>query len=152
MAKNYMADVAKLLGVELDEEFKYEGLLTFGKITERGFMRRNQGERFVNVYNSDLVTFLTGFNKIEKLPWKPKSGEEYHFVSWYCENGKNWRIGVGNTRHWNTCYIDCLHVDIGNCFKTYAEAEAHKYEVFKRLTGKDWHETYGKEGDDVVAN
>jgi hypothetical protein len=28
----------------------------------------------------------------------------------------------------------------GNCFRTREEAEAHKYEIYEKLTGKRWEE------------
>ena len=46
MTKNYMKEVAKLLGVELDEEFLIEGVDERCKITEDGFfimMRKGVG-------------------------------------------------------------------------------------------------------------
>lgn len=129
MAKNYMADVAKLLGVELDEEFKYEGLLTFGKITERGFMRRNQGERFVNVYNSDLVTFLTGFNKIEKLPWKPGYDETYYRPSEHFTNAVLTR--------WHDTPWDFAYQETGMLFRTAEECEAALPALKQKYLGGD---------------
>ena len=34
------------------------------------------------------------------------------------------------------CYKAC-----GNCFRTEAEAEKHKYEIYEKLTGKKWENT-----------
>lgn len=154
MAKNYMADVAKLLGVEPNEEFEvvipdeteHQPVRYQFNSNQFGCWETEGGNSGFHVHWNLLLMILCGQAYIKKLPWKPKPGEEYRFVSWYRENNKIWRICVGTTRYWKTCNIDCLRVDIGNCFKTYEEAEAAKYDVFKRLTGKDWAETYGKEG------
>lgn len=54
MAKNYMQDVARMLGVELGEEFKLDGRETKYKFTENGII---------------------------KLPWQPKEGDIYYYPS-----------------------------------------------------------------------
>ena len=38
---------------------------------------------------------------------------------------------------WTTDYM-CKYC--GNCFRTEAEAEKHKYEIYEKLTGKKWEE------------
>lgn len=67
MAKNYMADVAKLLGVELGEVFKYEGNNVFGKITEFGLMIKCEDGETWSYKDDDLAQFLIGGYKIEKI-------------------------------------------------------------------------------------
>lgn len=67
MAKNYMADVAKMLGVKLGEVFKYEGDNVFGKITEYGLMIKREGEKSWSYKDDDLAQFLIGGYKIEKI-------------------------------------------------------------------------------------
>lgn len=144
MAKNYMAEVAKMLGVELGEEFKINecGNEPY-KLTEKGLETfvangwRGQGEFM-------FMWLIKGEHEIIKLPWKPKKGENYYYVSWCKENGK-WIISAAEAEYWPIYDGDALRVDIGNCFQTIEEAEAQKYEVFKRLTGKEWSEVHGGE-------
>ena len=144
MAKNYMTDVAKLLGVELEEEFKIKTHgKTLYKLTERGLKCLTTLNGWEENYI--FVLLLCGKLEIEKLPRKPKQGDKYYFVFWV-KNSGGWVISVSCEKY-DECFAgDTLRVDVGNCFRTREEAEAAKYEVFKRLTDKDWHETYGKEG------
>ena len=44
--------------------------------------------------------------------------------------------------------LDNLRVAVGNCFRTIEEAEAAKFDVFERLTGKKWEEVCGKAGEE----
>lgn len=146
MAISRMADVAKIFGIELNEEFKLKKHAEIYKFTEEGlvyYLGDNRGWRIALVTLNGL---LRGEYEIEKLPWMPKEGENYYYVSWL-EEGNEWKIRAeSEPEYWPAYDGDVLRVDIGNCFRTREEAEAQKYEVFKRLTGKDWHETYGKEG------
>ena len=87
----------------------------------------------------------------EKLPWKPKNGDIFCYVYWERNTRTNkWEIGIGVGTFCDRCSQHNFYADVGNCFRTRKETENQKYEIFKRLTGKDWHETYGKEGDDNV--
>lgn len=144
MGKNYMADVAKMLGVELEEEFFLTHSNVRYKITNNGLCYKN-GNDWSVFSDSSLVNLIKGAFEIKKLPWKPKKGERYYYVSWYKENGK-WIIRAEWQEYWPTYDGDVLRVDTGNCFKTCEEAEAAKYDVFERLTGKKWEETYGEVG------
>ena len=156
MAKNYMADVAKMFGVELEEEFKIERHVETYKFTEEGLMYRlmdNLGWCIAPFAQNDL---LTGKFEIKKLPWMPKEEEHYCYIAWRridnIDNIGEWKIRVETTFFTEFSAPDNLRVAVGNCFRTKKEAEAQKYEVFKRLTGKDWHETYGKEGGNNATN
>ena len=74
MAKNYMADVAKLLGVELDEEFKivdlsneYKFLLNY-KFTKNGLYLKDETGAWWLQTNALLHKLLKGEIIIKKLP------------------------------------------------------------------------------------
>lgn len=71
MAKNYMQDVARMLGVELEEEFKLNNGETKYKFTENGlyFLAPDGWWQWSNVM---LPRILRGNVKIVKLPWQPK--------------------------------------------------------------------------------
>lgn len=151
MAKNYMADVAKLLGVELRHVFQISGdSSTFYKFTKEGlFYYSDIRETWQYAGDYILLQLLRGNMTIKKSPWKPKEGETYFFVLWnYSDND----IFTNGTIFRRSCATDCMFVDCGNCFKDQEDAEAQKYKIFKRLTGKDWHETYGKEGGNNATN
>lgn len=81
MAKNYMQDVAKMLGVELEEEFKIENSSLLYKFTEQGlFFKDNEGWNYAYDILDDL---LKGDAEIEKLPWQPRKGDKYYRPSAY---------------------------------------------------------------------
>ena len=148
MAKNYMADVARLLGVELNDEFELNGSNAIYKLSQYGFFFKCDGA-WMRASDYLLIDIIKGEYTIKKLPWKPKSGNKYYHVGWGKVANK-WLIKVYQFTYMSRCAGDNLRIAVGNCFRTREEAEAAKYEVFKRLTGKEWNETYGKEGDDNV--
>ena len=132
MAKNYMADVAKMLGVELGEEFKIDGdELISGrifKIDETSLLEKDMGN-YWGEPDTRLEELLCGDLKIIKLSWKPKDGNTY-----YCPNitfkGISCKVWFGTTSDY-AIYIS------GVCYKTREEAEAHLTEDYKKLTGKE---------------
>lgn len=67
MAKNKMAEVAKLLGVELNEEFKIDGFRCKYKLTYDGLMYWSYLDSKWLI-SSFLKELLTGESKIIKLP------------------------------------------------------------------------------------
>ena len=152
MAKNYMADVAKMLGVELEEEFNIDSRgKTIYKLTEKGLFALSILNGWEKYEDFLLAALLCGELTIKKLPWKPKEEEHYYYVGWYYSKEKEMFIlDVLKGTFLKESALSNLNSFLQNCFKTPEEAEAAKYEVFKRLTGKDWHETCGKEGDDNV--
>lgn len=152
MAKNYMADVAKLLGVELNDEFELNGSNAIYKLSQYGFFFKC-GSSWMRASDYLLIDIIKGEYEIKKLPWKPKSEQFYCYIVWRrIDNISGWEIEVETTFFSAFSAVDNLRVDVGNCFRTKEEAEAQKYEVFKRLTGKDWAETYGKEGGNNATN
>ena len=77
MAKNYMADVAKMLGVELGEEFKIDGSNLIYKFFENGlYFRCIEGWLPAKYQFLDLIK---GELEIVRLPWQPKNGDRYYF-------------------------------------------------------------------------
>ena len=79
MIKNYMNDVAKLLGVELNEEFKIGTFLNPYKLTEQGlFFKDSKKWEYADATLSDL---LTGKIEIVKSQWKPRINEVYYCPS-----------------------------------------------------------------------
>ena len=64
--ENKMAEVAKLLGVELEEEFRIEGFSITYKLSEKGFMRwEDNSQKWYISYR--IGELLTGEKKIIKL-------------------------------------------------------------------------------------
>lgn len=78
MNKNYMKEVAKLLGVELGEEFRIEGspIECSFKFSDEGLIVDNAKGPLQEVLL--LKRLLTGKVKIIKLHWKPQKGDSYY--------------------------------------------------------------------------
>lgn len=81
MAKNLIPDIAKMLGVELGEEFKVNSLyeqMVF-KFADNELLGRvdDEGSMWTPTYVV-LSNLLGGDVEIIKLLWKPKKGETYY--------------------------------------------------------------------------
>ena len=80
MAENKMNEVAKLLGVELEEEFRIEGLTRKHKLTENGL--RCWFDDFQQWYASYFIDeLLVGEAKIIKLPKPILNEKEKEYLS-----------------------------------------------------------------------
>lgn len=80
MAKNLIPGIAKMLGVELGEEFKID---TSGddifQITESGvWMRKGIDKEEWVEKPFEFVMLCNGDAEIIRLPWQPKVGETYY--------------------------------------------------------------------------
>lgn len=122
---NHMAEVAKMLGVELSEEFEVKGFTSeyniTGKFTDVGMeISCRENELLQNDTDWFLCALLCGKVTIKRKPWKPKRGETYWYVEKY---GDIWE------REWHPCRYMSDHVNrykIGNCYRTREEAEANR--------------------------
>ena len=109
---NYMAEVAKMLGVELGEKF-YVGPynLTY-VLLDDGVHNVSSGL----LCPDSLTDLLSGKWIIKRKPWKPSAGDQYWYVSsngsvdYYC---------------WTDDILDFLTYKLGNCYRTREEAEAN---------------------------
>lgn len=118
---NYMAEVARLLGVEIGEKFQIcgNGEATV-KLTEDGLeIVTILGPLIDNANEVCLTKLITGKYKIKRKPWKPKYGDHYWAVSADPIDG--------------TCYLqwedspsDYSNYKLGNCYKTMSEAKENK--------------------------
>ena len=78
---NYMKDVAKLLGLELREEFRIEKCQGLFRFTEDGLQQLLSGDRSTTwalAEPSILKNLLTGKEAIVKFPWTPARMEIYY--------------------------------------------------------------------------
>ena len=131
---NLIPKIAEMLGVELGEEFKINPLSGVYKLYQDGLLNKRDDGKWYNT--TCLTPLLTGQYKIEKLPFDPKEGDTYYFVSWSINRCCQQIYAIKST----FCLTSgcALNKYSGNCFRTEAEAEAHKYEVYKKLTGEEW--------------
>ena len=108
---NHMTEVAKMLGVNIGEEFEIKGrdgayYLTYDGLYHNGF----KCEKTLN----DL---LVGVCTIKHKPWKPIINDTYYFV----------RIdGDVSSAQWISNVWDRSIYKLGNCYHTREEAEANR--------------------------
>ncbi|MEE0507981.1 hypothetical protein [Phascolarctobacterium succinatutens] len=130
MSKNLIPQIAKMLGVELGEEFQVKGddemtyIFTDDglKITYAGGIEISQIST-----NSAFVALVMGKEEIVKLPWKPKMYEEY----WtFGKLGKQWTVG---TLSWKELPYEILLLSKGWVYRTRAEAKTALPAVAKEM-------------------
>ena len=125
MSKNYMAEVAKLLGVELGESFKITSdtqgdYQNYYRFTENNcFETSVDGVKWETATVIVLRDILMGGARIIKLPWKPQKGKRYYipFISTQHE-----RMYV--SYYWVNDDINIEHYRMGIVCKTPEEAIA----------------------------
>ena len=128
MAKNYMADVARMLGVELGEEFKISNDAHIYRITKYG-VEYTLANKMWDRDTFALLKLLNGEIEIIKLSWQPKKGEYYYFP----EVDFQYSCLVA----WHNCPIDFALKEAGMIFKTYEECEAALPALRKKYLGGD---------------
>lgn len=126
MSKNHMAEVAKILGVELGEPFKItsgiqDDYQSYYRFTENNcFETSYDGVEWKTTIAAVLLKhILMGDIRIVKLPWKPREGEKYYVP----------RIAIRpEDRHyyyyWDNDGVDIKRYDMGLVCKTPEEAIA----------------------------
>lgn len=139
---NLIPKIAEMLGVEIGEEFKIAGneMNLFRFDERRGLLVRiNEMHDFEECASGDrYAKLLNGFSEIKKIPFEPKNGEKYYRV--FIHKDGSIAVNMDAWADWTTDYM-CKYC--GNCFRTEAEAERHKYEIYEKLTGKKWREDNG---------
>lgn len=133
MSKNFIPQIAHMLGVELGEEFQVKGddyELTYIftddglKITYAGGIEISQEST-----NSAFVALVMGKEEIVKLPWKPKLNERYWTFMSSLEGGKLYVLNY----MWDNSVIDVALHKVGWVFRTCEEAQAALPAVAKEL-------------------
>lgn len=125
MVKNLIPKIAKMLGVELGEEFKIEGDCRTYWFDLDGLHSGYHVAR----YETDVIlrVLLCGDKEIIKLPWKPTMYEEY----WtFGKLGKKWIV---RTLSWKELPYEILLFDKGWVYHTRAEAAAALPKVAKEV-------------------
>ena len=128
MRKNCMAEVAKLLGVELGESFKitsdtqgdYQGdYQNYYRFTENNcFETSYDGVEWKTTIAAVLLKhILIGDTRIVKLPWKPREGEKYYVprIAFQPENRHSYY-------YWGNSGFDIERYKMGIVCKTKEEA------------------------------
>lgn len=128
MSKNLIAEVCKLLNVEIGEEFKVKGNSTVFRISSDGRIEDKAEEGWFRA-SLNIRDLLNGEDEIVKLPWKPKDKEE--FWSFYLlPNG----VLMLSKRQWNDQTIEYLAMyKAGWVYRTREEANAALHRLAKEL-------------------
>lgn len=125
---NYMKDVAKILGVELEEEFKIKGFEPIYKITNYGLVIKTDSNNWCEMSGDTFLQLIRGDYVIRKLPWQPKKGDEYYYPG----------EGFNNICRalWGNTVFGFAYKEAGLIFKTYEECEAALPELRKKYLGE----------------
>jgi hypothetical protein len=108
---NYMAEVAKMLGVEMNKDFECNESDCIYRVTDRGLTCNG-------CYGADsLMLILNGTFTIKRKPWYPNKNDIFWSVN--AVGDTQWGIWQGATHHL-TCY------KLGNCYPTKEEAVANR--------------------------
>lgn len=124
MAQNLIPEIAKMLGVELGEEFKININGEIYQITKEGMWRKKMNDEG----NFDMwkevprcfIKLLAGGAEVIQLPWKPKKDEYYWTFKQSFEDGKLFVLNYT----WDDSVIDYALFKAGLVYRTKAEAEA----------------------------
>lgn len=117
---NYMAEVAKLLGVELGAEFEVKECQDIKcTIYNDGLYVYPVKDDLCSLPSSEQVLsrLLEGVITIKCNPFKPKIEKTYWYV----------RVdGTVTSCRWFEDQLDAYHYKLGNCYRTKDEAEANR--------------------------
>ena len=130
MAKNLIPEIARMLGVEIGEEFKVEGVAdkTYKFIIDELIVcgEKNANHGYVSA-NMMLVSLAKGDIEIVKLPWKPKKGDVYFT---FVLMDDKWGVG---SLHWGGFPNEYALLDKVWVYRTRAEAQAALPAVAKEI-------------------
>lgn len=130
MAKNLIPEIARMLGVELGEEFKidkYDGLIF--KFVDNKLMTTRpdyKGATWVTPY-ATFNELAGGEVGVIKLPWKPKKGDTFYT---FASIPNKWVVCIA---WWDQTPNHYALLDKGWVFHTEQEAQAALPAVAKEL-------------------
>ena len=132
---NYMADVAKLLGVEIGEEFEIQypshcSVKTTAVFYEDGFKVVHTDAVILKPYwqEAELHGLLNGTLGIKHKPWKPKDDELFFVISY---------DGSIMIKYWDEdSTLHRTYYKLGNCYRFKEEAEENR-DKWMRFYGSD---------------
>ena len=130
MNRNLMPEVARLLGVELGEEFIIENAdRKENVVLAADGLHVIQPNNVVGPDHGKLLSkVLQGLYELKRKPWEPKYKEPY-----YRPNIIYKRV---SDVLWRGSALDYALKELGMIYRTREEAEAHLAEDYERLTGK----------------
>ena len=131
MVKNLIPEIARMLGVEIGEEFKIKGRegAIYKFIVDGLLVSDDDAEKVYIATNVPLVGLVRGDIEIVKLPWKPKKGEKY-WGFWYSQLNDTWLVILYT---WGNNPEDFAFYKAGWVFHTKKEAKAALPAVAKEI-------------------
>lgn len=130
MAKNFMYEIAKMLGVEVGEEFTIENA-----DRKETVVLAMDGLHVIqpnNVLGPDhgklLSKVLQGLYDVVKKPWEPKQGEYFYYPD--VKRKAVCRLP------WDRQFFDFAMKALDMIYRSREEAEAHLAEDYEKLTGE----------------
>ena len=120
MSKNLIPEIAKMLGVEIGEEFKIKGRegVIYKFIVDGLIVGDDDVEKVYTTANMPLIGLIRGDIEIVKLPWKPKKGDVY---STFGRLGDKW---VVRSLWWGGFPEEYALLDKGWVYRSEKEAQA----------------------------
>ena len=122
MDKNLIPQIAKMLGVEIGEEFKVKGREYIFHFVDNGLIAyRTDGSAlpYENCF-AHFLWLINGEEEIVKIPWKPKEGDV--FWSFYRSISSDKWLVISIT--WTNAVTDIARFKVGWCYRTEAEAKS----------------------------
>lgn len=128
---NYYKQIAEMLGVELEEEFKLKPSCLekpwncIYRFSTDGLENKYSDGVWRKCEKGAIDNILIGQTEVIKIPWKPKDGDAYWKWATYIE--------LAQFKHWNGSSTDFACWKLGNCFKTSEEAQSKGKEIIEQL-------------------
>lgn len=138
MSKNLIPEIAKLLGVEMEEAFKirrpdYEvcenGIYAF--FENEGLMKKNEQGEFDNNSSIEFEDLCLGNYEVVRLPWEPKEGDRYYAIAPTDDTKPYISLYI-----WRGYVVDYALWKLEMIYRTGEEAQAHMSEDYEKLTGR----------------
>lgn len=127
---NYVAEIAKLYRLKLNEVFRLSGCVgTYFKFVDEGLVRSNYDDIWLTE-SQDLVDILTGRRRVIKYSPKPKYGDTYYVAS-----SAN-VMDMYEIFRWTDSAIDEKYFERGIVFSTADRAVEATKEMLDMLNGK----------------
>lgn len=128
---NYYKQVAEMLGVGLEEEFKLKPSClekpwnSLYRFSTDGLENKYSDGAWVKCEKGAIDQILIGQTEVIKIPWKPKKGEAYWHYS------KGWEQAT--FRNWEGTLDDLCTWKCGSCFRTEEEANTKGKEIMEAI-------------------
>lgn len=129
--KGYMEEVARMLGVELGEEFTLEDDETNGKyVFYADGIHEIKSDTEISALQVGLLNgLLIGGQRIKEKPFYPKDGQICYSLEFFTQDVSEIKFSSNNQ-------LCCAMRLAGMLYRTRELARAHHAEDFEKLTGR----------------